>query len=112
MTLSQRTIRLGEELRRCLAKIMLKMPMQNSLLSINKVEMSPCLKFAKVYVSDVMMDTTNDFEKTLNEQKKEIRMEIAKNMKIRSVPHLRFIIDESSKKADIISRLLNENKDK
>ena len=69
----------------------------NAFITISKVEVSPDLGFAKVFVS--MLNSTNNevLMSVLEKQKKIIRHELALSIRkqVRVIPELNFIFDDS-----------------
>ena len=86
-----------------------KDPRLGSFVSVTAVEVSPDLRYAKVFVSCLGTET----------QKKEtlaavtsaagfIRHELGDRMKARRIPELSFRLDETIEKADRLLRIMNE----
>ena len=83
-----------------------KDPRISELMSIMDVHVTEDLKFAKIYVSDY-----NDVEQTLialQSAKGFIRKEIGKKIKMRIIPELIFIKDDSIEKAMYMSSLIDK----
>ena len=114
-TNENRLNRINEELRKEISNIIsfeLKNPDATGLISVNKVKITPDLKYAKVYVS--MLNSKNN-EKTLEALKKSagyIRSGIAKKINLRITPELVFEEDNSMEYGMKIDSILKDlNKD-
>lgn len=101
--------RLNEDIKRELSDILrgVKDPRITGLLSILRVEVSPDLSYAKVYVSCVGGDAAESV-KGLKNAVGYIRRELSARMTIRKTPELHFIPDDSIAHSARISQLLKE----
>ena len=105
----RRSSRLSVEMKRVISEIIrnhVKDPRVSELLSITDVHVTEDLKFAKVFVS-----TYGDIEPTLialESAKGFIRKEIGKRAKIRNIPELIFIKDDSIEKGIYMSSLIDK----
>ena len=82
-------------------------------ITISEVRVTSDLSYAKVYVSFLGKKERNEKGlKTLNKAKGFIKSELAKNLSLRKIPELTFVLDESLEKArrieDIIERIKTE----
>ena len=87
----------------------LKNPLISEMFSITDVDASKDLSSAKVYIS-VFSTSPEKKSATLSAisgDAKRIRYELAKEMRIRTVPELRFIEDTSMAYGDKMDKLLN-----
>ena len=87
----------------------LKNPLITEMFSITDVDASKDLSSAKVYIS-VFSTSPEKKSATLaaiSGDAKRIRYELAKEMRIRTVPELRFIEDTSMAYGDKMDKLLN-----
>lgn len=66
-----------------------------SLVSITEVEMSKDLSFAKVYYSCLILEDKEYVAEAFKKSKGFFRSSIGKNLKLRVVPDLKFIYDDS-----------------
>lgn len=87
----------------------LKNPLITEMFSITDVDASKDLSSAKVYIS---VFSTSPEKKSvtlaaISGDAKRIRYELAKEMRIRTVPELRFIEDTSMAYGDKMDKLLN-----
>lgn len=105
----RRNNRLSGEMKKAISEIVrtdVKDPRISELMSIMDVHVTEDLKFAKVYVSDY-----NDVEQTLvalQSAKGFIRKEIGKKIKMRIIPELIFIKDDSIEKGMYMSSLIDK----
>jgi len=77
-------------------------------VTIISVDASPDLKQARVYFTCLDADAdTEKVEKTLNNAKGYLRHHLKSRLSLRSVPHLRFIYDESVERGSRISALID-----
>ena len=102
--------RLGDQLRVELADLIqheLRDP-RVGFVTVTEVRMSPDLTHARVYVSIFGDDErTEESFAALNGAKGFLRSRIGKRMKLRHVPELRFMIDETLDTSDRIESLLH-----
>jgi len=106
---SKRSFRLNGEMRRIISSIIrndVKDPRISMMLSITDVSVTNDLKECKVYISDL-----NDIDgqiDALNKAKGFIRKEIGSRMKIRRIPELIFIKDDSIERGIYMNKLINQ----
>ncbi|MCR4734249.1 MAG: 30S ribosome-binding factor RbfA [Treponema sp.] len=105
--------RLNDQLRDEISKLILhgdvKDPRVNTFLSVNRVEVTTDLAYAKVYVSTFLPD--NQLQKGvdgLNNAAGFIQGQIAKKMRIRQFPKLQFLVDFGMKEGFNMVQKLNE----
>lgn len=69
----------------------------NAFITISKVEVSPDLGYAKVFVSLLQSKNSSEMMAILEFQKKAIRHELALKIRkqVRVIPELNFILDDS-----------------
>ncbi len=86
----------------------LKDPRISKLLSIIKVDVSGDLSYATVYVSAIEgYDKTVESVKGLKNAAGFLRREIGASMKLRKVPELRFVADNSIEHSAHIAEIIN-----
>ena len=108
---SFRLVRLGEQLREEISKMILKQqikdPRVSTFLNINRVEVAGDLKYAKVYVSSFLSEAqVKKGVAGLNSAAGFIQSTIAKKLTIRQFPRLTFIADMSMKEGfDMVNKL-------
>lgn len=77
------------------------------LVTITKIETSPDLRHARVFVSILPDEKARDILGLLIRKTKTFQKELADKIILRVTPRIRFIIDESEQKAGEIDRLLD-----
>ena len=106
-----RTQRIGDQMQRELAQLIrreVKDP-RVGLVTITAVEVSRDVGHAKVFITVMGQDTAADIAqsiKVLNSAAGFLRMQLAKEMKLRSVPQLHFHYDESVSRGAHLSALI------
>ncbi len=75
------------------------------ICSITDVNTNPDLSICSVLVS--VLDDDNNFIAKLNKDSKTIRIRMAKKVKLRKIPEIRFFIDNSDSNYQKISELLS-----
>jgi len=76
------------------------------MASITDVDVSPDLKSCRVRVSLYGCDDTRDMLAGLNEQAPRLRHALGQELRLRSLPALRFEHDDSIEQGDRITRML------
>jgi ribosome-binding factor A len=108
----RRPARVAEEFRHELGAVLargLKDPRITGFITVTGSKMSPDLKEITVYVSIHAEDAER--ERTLEGLRAAatfLQREVARNLRLRHTPHLRFVYDESVARGDRIERLLAE----
>ena len=108
-----RTERLNSEFKKEIYEIIsrrLNDPEITEMVSVTKVAVSRDLSYAKVFVS-VFSKSAEKSEKTFNAIKKnagKIRYELGGSMRIRTVPELDFVLDDSMEYSDKMNKLFAE----
>ncbi len=108
----RRTQRLDEEFRRALSEIILKElkdPRVSEMTGVTRVEVTQDLYYAKVYVS--VYDSEERKSSTiegLNSAQGFIKAKLNKMIKIRRIPDLRFILDDSIEYSIKMSKLIDD----
>lgn len=94
---SNRIGRINEEVQRELSSLLreLKDPRVSGLISITNVEVTPDLRFAKVYVSVLEADRAKDTLKGLKSAGGFMRRELGARLNLRHTPQLDFVLDDS-----------------
>ncbi|MBP3390504.1 MAG: 30S ribosome-binding factor RbfA [Clostridia bacterium] len=86
-----------------------KDPRVSKLLSIVKLDVSGDMSYAKVYVSAIEgKDKTEESVKALKGAAGYIRRELGARLKLRKVPELRFVADNSIEISANISKIVND----
>ena len=109
---SQRQLRVGEMLRHALAELLSRREIHDDVLSKNlitvaEVRMSPDLKLATAYVMPLGGGDAKPILAALDRNKRFIRTSLAKAVKLKFAPDVRFREDERFDEALHIDSLLN-----
>ena len=103
--------RVTSDIRLCLSELLreVKDPRVSKLLSIIKLDVSGDMSYATVYVSAIEgADKTAESVKALNKSASGyIRRELGHRLKLRKVPELRFVTDNSIENSANISRIID-----
>ena len=109
---SNRIGRINEEIQRELSELLrgLKDPrVQNTMISITRVETTPDLRYAKVYASFLEADRAADALKGLKSASGYLRRELGRSLQLRYTPELQWALDDSitygAKMLDLINSL-------
>jgi len=111
-----RTPRIEGEMKRCLAELMqngVKDPGLSPLAGVTRVEVSRDLSYAKVYVS--VYDTDEMKASTMEALKRAepfLRSRLNQLIRIRRIPNMTFVLDNSIEYSLHISKLLQDISDK
>ncbi len=112
MPAPHRAERVSDEIRRRLTEIIsraLKDPRVSFLSSITRVQMSPDLRYAKVYVSVMgTADEQRDSISALRHAAGFLRHELGVDLRLRHTPELQFILDASLSEGDRVLQLIRE----
>jgi ribosome-binding factor A len=108
---SQRQLRVGELVRHALAEVLSRGEAADEVLSshpitVPEVRMSPDLKLATAYVMPLGGRDQKKVLEALERNKKYLRSEVVRRVKMKFAPDLRFLIDERFDEAERIERLL------
>jgi ribosome-binding factor A len=113
---TNRPARVAEEFRHELGAILargIKDPRVTGFVTLTGAKMAPDLKEITVYLS--IHAEEKERERTLEGLRAAatfLQREVARNLRLRYTPHLRFVYDESVERGDRIERLLKEAKAK
>jgi ribosome-binding factor A len=106
-----RTQRVADLIQKALAQILLQEMNDERFrfVTITSVEVSRDLSYAKVYVSMLQDDSAEIKQviKDLNQEVKSIRYNLARAVKLRITPELKFVYDESTAHGFKISNLID-----
>ena len=103
--------RVTSDIKIALSEILMdvKDPRVSKLLSIVKLDVSGDMSYAKVYVSAIEgKEKTEESVKALKGAAGYIRRELGARLKLRKVPELRFVADDSIEVSAKISRIVND----
>ena len=107
---SNRIGRINEEIQKELASLLrnLKDPrVQNTMISITRVETTPDLRWAKVYVSFLQADRARDAIKGLKSAGGYLRRELGRALNLRYTPELMWALDDSITYGAKMLKLIN-----
>ena len=108
----KRANRIGEEIRRIISELLingLKDPRVSSMTTVNKVDVTRDLSYAKIYVSVLGgEEEKKDTIDGLNSAKGFIRKTIGSNLDIRYIPQPIFVLDESIEEGIRMSKLIDD----
>lgn len=107
---SNRIGRINEEVQRELAALIpnVKDPRVSGMISVTAVDVTPDLKFAKVYISVLDQEDNGQVLKGLKSAAGYLRRELGRALNLRHTPELTFFQDDSmSKGAHILEMLRN-----
>ena len=102
--------RVTSDIRNTLSELLrdVKDPRVSKLLSIVKVDVSGDLSYATVYVSAIEgFESTVSSVKALKGAAGYLRRELGARLKLRKVPELRFVADDSIEQSANISRIID-----
>ena len=106
--------RVSSDIKICLSELLreVKDPRVSKLISIVKLDVSGDMSYATVYVSAIEgTEKTRESVKALNKSACGfLRRELGARMKLRKVPELKFIADDSIEKSSEILAMLNSLK--
>ncbi len=107
-----RQAKVGDEMRRILAGLIsneMKDPRIPLMTSVTEVQVSGDLSFAKCYIS--VMGSPEEQKACLSALKKAqgfLRTELGKRMRLRVLPELQFILDDSIERGDKLDKLIDQ----
>ncbi|MCM1545661.1 MAG: 30S ribosome-binding factor RbfA [Clostridiales bacterium] len=90
-----------------------KYPQLSAIISVINADVAPDLKNCKVYISiyDTDAERRRESFAIISENAGHIRHELSKVLRIRTVPELKFILDDSMEYGNKIDRLLKKIED-
>lgn len=107
-----RELKVAELIRRAMADVFLKTHLDAKLsenVTITEVRVSPGLGLAKIYVISSSKFETDKKVKDLNDNKKTIRFYLAKFIKLKYMPDILFLSDNSMEESMHIDELLSSD---
>ena len=107
---SNRINRINEEIQKSIAAKIpsLKDPrVSGTMISVTRVETTPDLRYAKVYVSFLEEDKAADAMKGLNSAGGYLRREVGNDLKLRYTPELVWALDDSITYGAKLLKLIN-----
>jgi ribosome-binding factor A len=108
---SQRRLRVGEELRHALARILREgecrdPALENASITVTEVRMSPDLRSATAFVMPLAGTNAAEVLAGLGRSATFLKGRLAREVRLRNTPNLVFALDDSFDRADRISTLL------
>jgi ribosome-binding factor A len=112
---SQRQLRVGEGLRHVLAELLLRGEIHDPViaaahLTISEVRMTPDLRHAEVFVTELGGELRADLSQALARAAPRLRGEVARRLHLKYAPGLSFRADISFREAARIEALLAEER--
>lgn len=107
---SNRINRVNEDIRLCLSKLITEVKdprVQQGLLSVVRTETTGDLKYCKVYLSCMGLQSEKDFMKGLKSASGWLRRELSIRLNLRNTPLLTFILDKSIEYGAHINSIIN-----
>ena len=106
-----RSDRVSAQLRRELGKIVHESVREHGLpsVSVSDVEVTRDLAHAKVFVTALQQERSEEAVKALRALTPQIRYQVGRAMKLRHVPELHFHYDDSVDRGERINNLLRDN---
>jgi ribosome-binding factor A len=112
MKSNNRLVRINEEFQKEITQIIrteLKDPRVATMTTVMNVEVTPDLKYAKIFIS--VLGNTKQKDEAIEGLKNAsgfIRKELARRVNLRNTPQLSFVLDESVEYAIKMSKLIEE----
>jgi len=110
--MKERVLQLNELIKRDLGAIISKeieLP-SDCLVTITRVETTPDIKFAKIFISVLPENLRGSVLDILRKNNKNLHIQLKKQLKTKFTPNLQFLIDEQQVYANEIEKLLDELK--
>ena len=110
MMASNRINRINEEIQKELSSLLrtVKDPrVQDTMISITRVETTPDLRYTKVYVSFLQEDRADDAMKGLKSAAGYLRRQLGSNLKLRYAPEIVWALDDSITYGARMLKLIN-----
>ncbi len=99
-----------KEISRLILHQELKDPRINSMITVNRVQVSKDIAYAKVYISSFQPENVNKkAEQALNSASGFIQRQIGRHLKTRQTPKLTFIYDRSLEEGFRINKLIEDS---
>ena len=113
--LSQRQLRVGQEVRRVIAEAIeqgeVRSPeLSSAFITITQVIMSPDLKYATIYLTTLNGKNLGVILEQLTADKWLFKKLVADKLKLRWTPELNFRVDDTFDEAERINKLMNDPK--
>ncbi len=113
---SSRAEKVASEIKKVVSECLIRGNLRNDeivsplLIAVTDVVVSSCLRHAKIFVSSISDDLSNDLcIDYLEKRTQQIRKAIGIEVKLKFVPEIRFLVDDSREKAQRIESLLSSS---
>ena len=107
--MKHRMLRVNEVVRRELSTIITRdLSFEDSLVTINQVDVTPDLKNAHVFVSALGKGSPKAVIEKLEEQRTILQAELSKKVVLKYTPHLVFHLDNSTERGARVFKILQE----
>lgn len=111
-----RRIRVASEVKKVISEFLLRGAVSDparssitTMIAITGVDMSPDLQHAKVFFSSISPKiSSEECAEFLENYKYKLRAHVGASIRLKHTPELRFLIDDSSEKAEKIENLLKK----
>ncbi|QJQ31772.1 30S ribosome-binding factor RbfA [Sphingomonas lacunae] len=112
---SVRVLRVGEEVRHALSAVLMRGEvhdpvLQSHVVSVTEVRMSPDLRHATAFVKPLLGKDEEAVLKALRTNTAYLQREVARSVKLKFAPRLKFLADESFDEGSHIDALLRAPK--
>ena len=107
---SNRITRINEEIQKELSSLLRTLKdsrVQDTMISITRVETTPDLRYTKVYVSFLQEERANDAMKGLKSAAGYLRRQLAQNLQLRYAPEIVWALDDSITYGAKMLKLIN-----
>ncbi len=107
----ERTDRIEEEIKKVASKVImqeLKDPRLNGLISVTKVSVTKDLKYCKIFVSMLGVKDEKEAMEALKAASGVVRREIGNNIRMHSVPEVKFEFDDSIEYGEKIQKIIKD----
>lgn len=110
---SQRQLRVGEQIRHALARVLSRGELHDPILNdtpitVSEVRCSPDLKLATVYVMPLGGQNMSEILAALKRASAFLRGQVSREVRLKYTPSLRFMADDTFDEASRIDRLLKQ----
>lgn len=106
---SQRQLKVGQLIKKYISEILLRDDLLSSskvFITVMEADVSPDIKFAKIYLDIFGTDNTKNIVDKLNSMSGHFRHKLASLMTTRNIPEIVFVLDDTSKYASKIEGLI------
>lgn len=109
--MTDRIKRINQLIKQKTADILVReLSFKDTLITVQNVDTSRDLRYAKIEISIIPFEKSQEILKILQKQTFRIQKELNKTIQIKFIPQIRFEIHKGEEKADKIERILKEIK--